>query len=323
MVPDEIVALARKVRSNVEAKDISLLQGGFSSQAYKVTGSNQNFVLVVERPGSVSHSDYGRAYVALLLLQKHNYKFAPKPLWLKDDQQAMAMTYVEGAPADKCDFSKIDTEQLAINIIDALLSTATITQDQYAEVAKQFNISEIPVVTRKIGVQRYGVEWFEIVKKSCPDQTITDWLQRRIQAAIDLTEELEDDQPTFGHGDPSNPNIIIKPNGDFTFVDWGSARFHANNPEFFIAYTTRLTDFMSPYREVLVKHVAARLNVSEEVLASRVIKFRKFTEVFDVNWAAMMMAKIQAGEAEGDLEKFRAIANERIKLYEQDFGVDD
>jgi hypothetical protein len=104
-------------------------------------------------------------------------------------------------------------------------------------------------------------------------------------------------------------------------IDWDSAKFHTSGPEFYVAYTTHLTDFMVPFQEVLIKHVAQRCNIAEKELADRVTEFRKRNEVYDVNWAAMMMAKVNAGEAEGDTGNFRKIANERIRLYEQDFGT--
>jgi aminoglycoside phosphotransferase (APT) family kinase protein len=320
MIDDEIVTLARNINPKVEPKDIMLLEGGFSSQAYKVSVGDEPFVLLVERVGAVGTVNYGNSYLILTLLKKHGYKYAPQPLWLKDDHQAMAMSYFDGTASDKFDFSNVNAEDLAIKVIDALLDTIFVTLDEYNELAKKFNVTQNPIQTTQEGAQIYGVEWLEVVKRSCPDIDIINWLEPRVERSVQLAEKLGNHTPTFGHGDPSNPNILIKQNGDFMLIDWDSAKFHTSGPEFYVAYTTHLTDFMGPFRGTLVKHVAKRFNITEEEFATRVTEFRQRTEVFDVNWAAMMMAKVNSGEAEGNINNFRNIANERIKLYEHDFG---
>jgi hypothetical protein len=76
---------------------------------------------------------------------------------------------------------------------------------------------------------------------------------------------------------------------------------------------------MRPYRQALIEHVAKRTGITEAELSKRVLNFRRYSEVFDVNWAAMMMAKVNAKEAEGNIEHFRKIALERIKIYESSF----
>lgn len=321
MIDEEIVTLARKVNPKVEPIDITLLQGGYSSQAYKITIENsKSFVLLVERTGAVGTVNYGHAYIVLKLLKNHNYQYAPEPIWLDDDHQSMAMSYFDGTASDKFDFSNTNTKELAIKVVDALLDTADITLDEYNELAKQFNVTGNPIQTTQEAAQKYGVEWLEVVKQSCPDKDIIDWLEPKIDMSVQLAEKIGNHKPTFGHGDPSNPNILVKQNGNFMLIDWDSSKFHTSGPESFVSYTTHLTDFMGPYREVLTNHVANRLNISEGEFASRVRDFRRCNEVFDVNWAAMMMAKVNSGEAKGDISEFRSIVHERVKLYERDFG---
>lgn len=320
MIDDEITDIARNINTKVEPGDIVPLSGGYSSQAYKVSPvGGEPFVLLVERPSAVDSAEYGKAHVILTLLKKHDYAHAPQPLWLQDNQQAMAISYFDGAASDKVDFSDIDTEDLAIKVIDTLLDTAIITLEEYKALAKHYNVTGNPVQTPQESAQKYGSEWLEIVQKGCPDAEIVKWLEPRVGRSVQLAEKLGTDKPVFGHGDPSSPNILIKPNGEFMLIDWGSAKFHSSGPEFFVAYTTHLTDFMTPFRDVLIKHVARRYGTSEGEFAERVTEFRKRNEVYDVNWAAMMMAKVNTGEAEGDINEFRKIALERIKHYEQDF----
>lgn len=321
MIDDKIIALARNINPKVELKDITPLDGGFSSQAYKVSVGNDPFVLLVERAGAVGTVNYGSAYLILTLLKKHEYKYAPQPIWLKDDHQAMAMSYFDGTASDKFDFSNTNTEELAIKVMDALLDTAFVTLAEYNELAKQYKVAENPIQTTQEGAQKYGVEWLEIVKKSCPDTDIINWLEPRVERSVQLAEKLGNHKPTFGHSDPSNPNILIKKSGEFILIDWDSAKFHTSGPEFYVSYTTHLTDFMGPFRDTLVKHVAKRCNIAEEEFAKTVTEFRQCTEVFDVNWAAMMMAKVNSGEAKGDINDFRKIAHERMELYETDFDT--
>ena len=321
MVDDDIVNLAKNIDQEIKPDNITLLQGGFSSQAYKVAPKSGNpFVLLVERKGAVSRSDYGLAYVIYTLLKKHSFKHSPDPLWLSDDHSALAISYFDGFVSNEFDFAGLDKEQLATQVIDSLLDTAAISLEEYKQLASEFNVTQNPIETSKEGARMYGIEWLEIVKRSCPDQDIINWLETRVERSVRLINQAPEHKPTFGHGDPSNPNILFKANGDFMLIDWGSARFHTSGPEFFVAYTTHLTDFMGPYRETLIKHVAERLNIPIDEFRDRVNNFRMCSEVFDVNWAAMMMAKINAKETDGDINNFRNIAHERIRLYEEDFG---
>jgi aminoglycoside phosphotransferase (APT) family kinase protein len=319
---DVILDLARQIDSEVEIKDIIALQGGFSSQAYKIDRGDHSFVLLVERPGSVSHSNYGHAYAVLTLLQKHNFKHAPLPLWLKEDHKALAISYFDGVASDTFNFDSghVDPSRMAIEVIDSLLDTASITLDEYESAAKTLGVEPLPTESPMDGAKKYGTAWFEIVKKSCPDTDIVAWLEPRVERSVELAKTMGNNPPLFGHGDPSNPNILLRPDGSFMLIDWDSSRFHTSGPEFFVAYTTHLTDFMKPYREALTSHVAQRLGVSAEEFARKVYEYRRYTEVFDVNWAAMMMSRVNAGEVTGDINEFRAIAHERINTYDASFG---
>lgn len=321
MIDDQIISFARNVNPIIEPKNVQPLEGGFSSQAFKVTITNECFVLLVERPGAISSSNYGHAYVVLNLLKDHNFIHSPLPLWLKDDHHAMAISFFDGVASDKFVFSDYNSKKLAINVIDSLLDVSEITIEEYHKLSKHYNVTNDPIQTVQQGAEKYGSGWFEVIKKSCPDKDIIFWLEPRVEKSVQFAEKFLNHKPTFVHGDPSNPNILIKDSGEFMLIDWGSAKFHTSGPEFLVSYTTHLTDFMGPFRETLIKHVSSRLNIDEEEFSKRVSEFRQYTEVFDVNWAALMMAKVNSGEAEGDINYFRKLANERIMLYEHDFGV--
>ena len=317
----DILELAQQVDPKSQQNLISTLSGGFSSQAYKVDISENPFVLLVERSGGVGESNYGHAYVVLTLLNRHGIAHVPKALWLKDDHKALALSFDTGVASDAFNFSQsnVNTEQLAIDVIDNLLDAATVTWNEYEQLANELNVAVLPPQTPQDSARQYGVEWLEIVKANCPDSEIVAWLEPRVQRSVALAEKLGDNAPTFGHGDPSNPNILVCNDSSFTLIDWDSARFHTSGPEFYVAYTTHLTDFMKPYRQILIEHVARRLGVSVTEFAQRVEDFRRYSEIFDVNWAAMMMAKVSSGETVGDIDHFRAIALERIKIYEESF----
>lgn len=321
MLDDLVLHLAKKVDSTVEPSSIVKLSGGFSSHAYKVNGSDSPFVLLVEKEGAVSKVNYGHAYVVLKLLQKHGLKHSPTALWINQDHHALAISFFDGISSDKFDFKKahVDAKQLSIDVIDSLLDTNVVTREEYDQLAQELNVKPLPLQTAEDAAREYGTEWFSLVKQFCPDQSIVKWLEPRIELMQSLAKDIGDHKPMFGLCDPSNPNILINGNGQFILIDWDSARFHTSGPEFYVGYTTELTDFMRPYREVLIDHVATRLNIPVDKFAKEVYEFRRYSGIGDVNWAAMMMAKVNAGEIKGDIDHFRKIANTRIELYEKSF----
>jgi aminoglycoside phosphotransferase (APT) family kinase protein len=323
MSSDHILNLARQVNPRAEPNNIIELSGGFSSQAYKIDIPGNPFVLLVERPGAVSQANYGHAYAVLTLLQKHELKHAPLPLWLQEDHNALAISFFDGVASDTFDFEQthIDTKQLSIDVIDNLFDTSVITMDEYQQLTAELNVKAVPIATTQEAARKYGSEWFEIVRRSCPDQAIITWLGPRIKQMHILADELGTDTPILGHGDPSNPNILVNKEDQFMLIDWDSARFHTTGPEFLVAYTTDLTDFMKPYRQALIEHAAHRLDIPVSEFADKVHEYSRFSGIGDVNWAAMMMAKVNSGEVEGDIDHFRKIAVERIALYEKSFGA--
>jgi hypothetical protein len=317
-----IIDIVTPFYPKVTPEQVTPLTGGFSSQAYKIDAP-EPFVLLVERPGAVSASGYGQGYVVLKLLQKHGIGHAPRALWLKEDHTALALSFAPGTPSDTFDFAAtdIDTEQLAIEVIDALFDAAVITLEEYRELATEVGIEPMPISTQAAMAETYGTGWLEIVQASCPDSDIVAWLEPRVRHAVAIASQF-DKPPTFGHSDPSNPNILINADGSFTLIDWDTARFSTSGPECYVAYTTHLTDFMRPHRQALIKHVAKRFDIPVETFAAQVEAYRRYNEVFDVNWAAMMMAKAAAGTIEDDVDYFRHIARERIRIYEDSFGTD-
>jgi aminoglycoside phosphotransferase (APT) family kinase protein len=321
MSNDHVLNLARQVNSEARPDNITELSGGFSSKAYKIDVPKHPFVLLVEREGAVSHANYGHAYVVLTLLQKHDLKHAPRPLWLEQNHNALAISFFNGVASDKFNFNKarINTEQLSIDVIDNLLDSAVITHGEYKQLAEKYHVKPLPVHTPQDGAREYGTNWFKIVQRSCPDQTIVKWLEPKIDLMNTLAENASHNQPMFGLGDPSNPNILINNKGQFMLIDWDSARFHTAGPEFYVGYTTELTDFMKPYRHLLIEHVAQRLHLPVDEFAGKVYEYRRYSGIGDINWAAMMMAKVNSGEIDGTINYFRNIALKRIELYEQSF----
>ena len=318
---DSILELARQVNPKVEQQHIVELSGGYSSKAYKINIADSPFVLLIEREGAVSSANYGHSYTVLSLLQKHNLAHAPLPLWLEPNHKALAVSFFEGIAADQFDFaaSAIDTEQLSIAVIDNLLDAAVVELNEYKELASRLNVTPLPIQTAQDAAREYGQEWFKIVQKSCPDPSIINWLEPRIETMQRLANTMNRSKPALGHNDPSNPNILLNTKGDFMLIDWDSARFHTAGPEFYISYTTELTDFMKPYSQKLIEHVASKLDMAQDEFANRVHECRRFSSIGDVNWAAMMMAKVNSGEIEGNLENFRNLARQRIARYEQAF----
>lgn len=201
-----------------------------------------------------------------------------------------------------------------------MLDTSDITIEEYKQLAKEFKIKRLPIETPSSTLKKCGINWFKIVKKSCPDNDIIDWLKPRIDNSIKMVRNIGNSKPTFELGDPSDPNILINKSGEFMLIDWDSARFGTTNPEYYIYYTTQLTKFMKPYRDILISHMSNRLNISKSELSDRVFELRRFYEILDVNWAAMMMARVNLDDIDGNIDNFRNIAKQRIKLYEQTFG---
>jgi aminoglycoside phosphotransferase (APT) family kinase protein len=326
MIPDVVLNYARQVAPTADPHNITLLTGGFSSQAYKIDTGGQPFVLLTQRPGAAGESRYAHASVVLRLLTRHGFKRAPEALWLDPKHQALALSFLEGTAADNFDFSTatFDTKQLALNVIDGLLDLTAISRQEYEQAAAEYGVAPLPAGTASESAVTYGTDWLVTVEASCPDEAILEWLKLRVPRAVIDAARFDRSATTslFTHGDPSNPNILIKTDGDWLLIDWDSSKFENYTIPFIIAYTTHTTDFMKPYRADIITHAANRLQMPVAELTQQVQDYRRFNEVFDVNWAAMMMAKVAAGDAEGDIEEFRKIANYRMKLYEESFGSD-
>lgn len=323
MPTEPIFEMARLIQPNTKIEDIIPLSGGFSSQAYKVNDAESPFVLLTTRPGGVSNTNYGHAYAVLKILEDHGYAYAPRALWLKDDHSAIALEYFGGTTADAFDFGACNVDPLSesLQVIDALLDTKDISRDEYETKARELHTEPLPAETATDAANTYGKTWFESVQKFCPDRDIVAWLKPRLERSYGLADELSKQQPIFSHGDPSNPNILISEDGSFKLIDWDSARFQTVWANYLVAYTTNLTDFMKPFRKEIVDHVASRLGLSKDELSAHVDTYRKFAEVFDVNWAAMMMAKVSNGTAQGDASHFRGIALERMQKYDASFPL--
>jgi len=321
MPKNKILEYAKNVDANVTAGDISELSGGYSSVAYKVTAKSP-FVLLVQRPGAVNSSSYGHAFVVLQLLKAHGYKYSPLPLWLEPNQKAIAISFFNGVPADKFNFNKsnVNPKKLALKVIDAALEASIISWQEYSQSMKNAGLQPVPTRSLKDDLQDYGWDWLEIVKNSCPDKYIKDWLSNKIPAAIQAVSSSEETAPIFRHSDLSNPNILIDGNGNFILIDWDSSRFYTSALEFLVAYTTSLVDFMTPYETEITSYIAKYLKVPFESFNKRVYEAKRYSDVVGVNWAAMMMAKISSNEIKGEINYFKKIALDRIKAYEKEFN---
>jgi aminoglycoside phosphotransferase (APT) family kinase protein len=312
---------ARNVNQNVTENDISLLQGGFSSQAYKIDIDDNSYVLLQQKDGAVSKSKYGHAFTVLKLLESIGYEYSPKPVWLHPEEKAMIISYFDGVASNEFDFNKhsVDPKELSFRAIDAVLNTASVAQSDYLKLCEKLNVKAHPVITMVDNAKRNGTEWFEIIERSCPDREIVEWIRPRSAQSVKTANSLSPNEPLLRITDPSNPNILIKNSGEFTLIDWDSSSYNTYGPEFFIGYMTHLTDFMEPFRKEITEHVAEQINVSFHELSEKVHEHRRFYEVFDINWAAMMMARVNAGEVEGNIKEFKKIAEKRIADYINEF----
>lgn len=322
MTNTPILELARNVDPEITEERIIPLNGGFSSQAFKLMHADNPSVLLVHRSGGVKTPQYGHAFAVLKLLEQHGFAHAPRALWLSEDQNAIAVQFFDGAASNEFDFEShsMDPRQVSFDLIDALLETERIPLANYTAIAQSLNVELRPIERAIDAATAYGTQWFEIVREWCPNPDLIAWLEPRIQRSFERAQSMPDSKPILYHGDPSNPNILIRNDGEFLLIDWDSARFMCSGPEYLVAYTTHLTDFMKPFRKDLIEHVSKKLGISEQEFTLRVHEHRKFAEVFDVNWAAMMMGKVARGETQGDVEHFRKIAYERMQMYNESFG---
>ncbi len=321
MIGEEILELTQQVDPSVTPKDITALNGGFSSQGYEVNAS-QPFVLLTHRAGGVSAPRYADSYVVLKLLEQHGFRHAPRALWLHPEHKAIALSLFKGVAANEYDFIKnrIDSKQLALAVIDELIAVTGLSWDEYAGVSRKLGTEPLPVKTSADSAKQYGTDWLEIVEAGCPDSDIIDWLKLRVPRSVAAMQQQDDKQPNFSHGDSSNPNILIDTSGDWTLIDWDDSGFSYNSIPKIIAYSTHTVDFMKPHRQAIIEHVAPGLSLTPQQLVDQVDDFRRTNEVFDVNWAAMMMARVATSDTHDDIEKFRHLAYERIALYEESFG---
>lgn len=313
--------LVRNINVNITESDITPLKGGYSSQAYKVESEGESYVLLVQRDGAVTVSKYGHSFVILKILEAAGYPYTPKPVWLHPDKTAMIISFFEGQASDVFDFKgfNVDQRSLSLRVIDAILDTATIPRSEYDALCREYSVEPTAVITAKDLAKEIGTDWFVSIEKYCPDRNIVDWLRPRVLSSVEYANSIVSSNPTLGLGDPSSPNILINKTGDFMLIDWDSSSYNTEGPEYYISYTTHLTDFMKPFQKEIITHVAKRVGIPPAELAQKVFEYSRYYQVFDINWAAMMMAKVTVGEVQGNIDEFRQIANDRIFDYEKSF----
>lgn len=319
MSDTQIDDLARRGVSDLEA--VVKLADGHTSDAYKLTAPSGDFVLLQEKENSAGQSDYGHTFGVLELLQKHNYPYAPKPVWLEDDNKAIIMSFEEGVEADTFDFEAhgIDPKQIAFSIFDTELGLSSVSYDEYLQQAKKHGFVPEPVYSPAEDTRRYGVERLQEVIEGCPDEDIVEWLKDRTPRHIEEYLTIPRREPTLGHQDLTDANILIREDGTFSVVDWGMSSFKTAPFALEAQYALMKVGFMKPLREEIIEHVAGKLGKDPYDFSQEIEVVDKINTVFGVNWAASMIAKIDRGEYDGDIESYRQMAHDGMLQYAQKY----
>lgn len=300
---------------------ITALQRGYGSNAYKVEFSDRSpLVILEEKAHAHAEPAYGHYFALVKLLQQKGYDFVPTEIHISDDQQLLAIEFIDGWAIDEAPQLKDPDQALELfkYVFDLALSLKSIDYDDYLHVCAQHNIEPKQQITYEQSIRSFAEGWLETVDKDCPDEDLRQWCLHYVTKSLKESAEMfTDAKPVLIHGDLSEGNILIEKSTNKIFlIDWGAADFMTIGDEFYAAYCTNVVLAMHPHRNEIIEYIAQKGGHDLEEFKVQSRRMMLNINPLDTLWAIMMYTKACKNPEVGDPQYFKDIAIRRVGEYE-------
>lgn len=289
----------------LQSADISLIKHGHNHDIFLLKTSSNKYVAHVDKGKSDSGSSLYNSFRTLKYLEKKNVQFVPKIVSFNDKKAILVETYVgEG----HIKFHNLN-DKLLDTFAKQLAKIHSLDYKDFQQFCKKSGYDVPQIQTLLNGIEIYGHERFEIVKKLCPDETVIDWIEPKLKKNTQLikvvTTKLE---PGIRQGDIGG-NTRMK-NGKIWIIDW---EFSSIAYEHELAYIKIHSHPTSTQLTFLVKRYAHYSGIPIGDLYNEMEIEERTTRVNDVIWAAMKWGENK--DSHDDVIKYKNLTYKRMNLY--------
>jgi aminoglycoside phosphotransferase (APT) family kinase protein len=298
------------------------LPAGNSSHATKITTDTGLFVALQPRSDQAEKPDYPYQHAVLTSLEQAGYPYAPRAVYA--DPELLVTTFAEGNVFETVAKESPEVQKQAmLTLAGALLTTRTVSVESYKEACQAAQVSP-RFSSPQRDFQTFALDRFQEAQRYVPAHPVASWLEPRIAACQRLFPEAPEntnDTGMLSHGDPNQHNILIADGHKLTLIDWEHARFIQHLPEwadFDLGYLFIHTPLTRPFRDDMVRHVAAQAAVPVPILETAIRNHTQVTRLGDVIWAYMKYAQTAATHVD-KAGTYLKLAAERMALYDAEF----
>lgn len=294
--------------ANKELKDadINLIKHGHNHDIFLLTTPDNMYVAHVDRGKSDSGSSLYNSFRTLKYLEKKNVQFVPKIVSFNDKETILVETYVG---EEHIKFSNLN-EQLLDTFVKQLAKIHSLDYKDFQQFCKKSGYDVPQIQTPLNGLEIYGHERFEIVKKLCPDKTVIDWIEPKLKKNTQLVKIIATKlEPGIRQGDIGR-NTRMK-NGKIWIIDW---EFSSIAYKHELAYIKIHSHPTSAQLTFLIKRYAHYSGIPIGDLYNEMEIEERITRVNDVIWAAMKWGENK--DSNDNTIKYKKLTHKRMKLYE-------
>lgn len=298
---------------------------GYASAACKVVSESGDFIALSQKSDAIAPPDFAYHFAILKTLESIDYRFAPKAIYINDEQSVILMTPVPGEPIGWINAAPEDQQKKVVETpVTALLDLRSAPFSFCAKIYKELTGKELEAITINKNVQIYMTDWFKLAQSGQPDRTLTNWIQPKVTAC---EEHVKHTRPgkfkVLIHGDTSEGNIFLTRDLQLHLIDWdGSSfdQFPEDWDDYGVSYLMNHVPIFQKFHALVISLVSERCQVSADELRKTVIRVQELIKLGDIQWAYMMHARAATGEIKSkSKEFFLSAAQERIHDYEEMF----
>jgi hypothetical protein len=232
------------------------------------------------------------------------YEFTPKIFYWDAEEDL----YIESSVGYEDVLFDSLTDDEIVTLAKQLVQVHSLTSDQYIEYC-EYNCFDNPkIITTIDHINKYGFDRFELVKKTCTDKSIIDWLESNLNKNMELAHatNTQSENSHLVWGDIGGN--FRRGTNELFFIDWEFAELSFGEE---LAYI-KIHSHPSPEKfEKLVSLYAEYSKKTVDELQQSIAISEKITRVNDVVWAAMKWGEATSPEK---IEKYKALTYKRIEL---------